>query len=77
LNAIRNLQRVCDENLRGRYDIEIVDLLDRPALAIADPVVAVPTVVRMTPAPVRCLVADLSNSGRVLSGLGIEPRDAR
>lgn len=77
LNAIRNLRRVCEENLPGQYDIEVVDLLDRPALAIADQVVAVPTVVRMKPAPIRRVVGDLSDNGRVLHGLRIEPRDAR
>jgi len=76
LNAIRNLRRMCEENLSGRYAIEIVDLREQPARAIADQVVSLPTVVRMTPAPVRRVVWDLSNNGRVLSGLRIEPRDA-
>jgi circadian clock protein KaiB len=72
LNAFANLMRVCEENLSGRHEIRVVDLLEEPALAIADQVVAVPTVVRRTPAPVRRVVGDLSDTDRVLHGLHIE-----
>jgi circadian clock protein KaiB len=77
LKAFANLTRMCEATLRGRYEIEVVDLLDRPELAIADQILALPTVVRMTPMPVRRVIGDLSDTGRVLAGLGIERRHAR
>jgi circadian clock protein KaiB len=73
LRAIENLRRVCEEHLAGRYRIEIVDLLENPRLAAEDQILAVPTVVRRLPTPTRKIVGDLSDNGRLLAGLQIQP----
>jgi circadian clock protein KaiB len=73
LVAISNLKNICEEHLRGKYRIEVVDLLSRPKLAIGDQIVAVPTLVRRLPPPVRKIVGDLSDSERVLIGLDVKP----
>jgi circadian clock protein KaiB len=75
LRAIENLQRACEEHLAGHYRIEIVDLLENPRLAADDQILAVPTVVRKLPAPMRKLVGDLSDTERLL--VGLELRAAR
>ncbi len=69
LRAIENLRRVCEEYLAGRYRIELVDLLENPRLAADDQILAVPTVVRRLPSPIRKLVGDLSDTERLLVGL--------
>jgi len=69
VRAIENLRRACEEHLAGRYTIEIVDLLEDPGRAADDQILAVPTVVRRLPAPIRKLVGDLSDSERLLVGL--------
>jgi circadian clock protein KaiB len=69
LAAIRNLKKVCDEHLAGRYEIEIVDLLKNPRLAKDDQIVAIPTLVRKLPDPVRKIIGDLSDTERALVGL--------
>ncbi len=76
LAALVNLKRVCEEYLSGMYGIEVVDLCDEPASAVDDQVVAVPTVIRTSPAPVRRVIGDLSNVARVLQGLQIVPKNA-
>lgn len=72
LNAFVNLRNLCEEHLAGRYEIEIVDLVEHPGLAQVDDVLAVPTLVRNTPPPMRKLTGDLSNTARVLGQLGLE-----
>ena len=67
--ALHNLQRLCEQHLPGRYKIEIVDLRGNPALARIDQIVAVPTLVRRLPAPIRKIVGDLSSDERTLVGL--------
>jgi circadian clock protein KaiB len=74
VTAFQNLQRICDEHLAGRYHIEIIDLLETPTLAKGDQIVAVPTLVRRLPEPVRKIIGDLSNTERVLVGLDIRER---
>jgi circadian clock protein KaiB len=69
LRAIENLRRACEKHLAGRYTIEIVDLLKNPRRAADDQILAVPTVVRRFPAPIRKLVGDLSDDDRLLLGL--------
>jgi circadian clock protein KaiB len=69
LAAIKNLKRVCEEHLPGRYDIEIVDLLKNPRLAKDDQIVAIPTLVRKLPVPLRKIIGDLSDTERTLVGL--------
>jgi circadian clock protein KaiB len=73
LAAIANLKRICEAHLAGRYAIEVVDLSDNPELAARDQIVAVPTLVRRLPEPLRRIIGDLSKTERVLVGLDIEP----
>jgi circadian clock protein KaiB len=68
-----NLRRVCEEHLAGRYSIEVVDLMEHPTLAQGDQILAVPTLVRKLPTPVRRIIGDLSNTERVLVGLDLKP----
>jgi circadian clock protein KaiB len=71
--AFDNLKRVCEEHLAGRYTIEVVDLLVNPRLAAGDQILAVPTLVRKFPEPIRKIIGDLSNEERVLVGLDVQP----
>ncbi len=72
--AFANLQKICDEHLSGRYRIEVVDLLENPQLGRGDQILALPTLVRRLPAPIKKIIGDLSNTERVLVGLDIRPR---
>ncbi len=72
--ALENLKRICEEHLAGQYRIEVVDLLQNPQLARGDQILAVPTLVRKLPEPVRKIIGDLSNTERVLVGLDLRPR---
>jgi circadian clock protein KaiB len=74
LTAFANLKRICDEHLSGNYQIEVVDLLKNPQLAKGDQILALPTLVRKLPEPVRKIIGDLSNTERVLVGLDLRPR---
>ncbi len=76
LAAIINLKRICEEHLAGRYNIEIVDLLVTPQLAAGDQIVALPTLVRHLPPPLKRIIGNLSDVERVLVGLDIRTRDA-
>jgi circadian clock protein KaiB len=76
LAAIANLKSMCEEHLAGRYRIEVVDLLVTPQLAAGDQIVALPTLVRRLPPPLKRVIGDLSNTERVLVGLDIVPRAA-
>ena len=76
LAAFENLKRICEEHLKGRYHIEIIDLLENPRLAQGDQILAIPTLVRRLPEPVRKIIGDLSNEERVLVGLDIRSRAA-
>ncbi len=69
--AFRNLKRICEEHLPGSYRLEVVDLLQNPHLAQGDQILAVPTLVRKLPPPLRRLIGDLSNTERVLVGLDL------
>ena len=69
LKAFANLRKLCEEHLAGRYEIEIVDLVELPLLARSDDIVAIPTLVRSLPAPMRKIIGDLSNTDRVLLSL--------
>jgi circadian clock protein KaiB len=71
--AIANLKKICDEHLPGRYQIEIVDLMKDPALAMRHQIVAIPTLIRQLPEPLKRIIGDLSNTERVLVGLDIRP----
>jgi len=71
--AFANLRRICEEHLAGKYNIEIIDLLENPTLARGDQILAVPTLVRKLPTPIRKIIGDLSNTERVLVGLDLRP----
>ncbi len=71
--ALANLRKICEEHLAGHYDIEVIDLLVNPRLAAGDQILAVPTLVRKLPEPIKKIIGDLSNEERVLVGLDIKP----
>ncbi|MEI7557178.1 circadian clock KaiB family protein [Candidatus Chlorohelix sp.] len=73
LTAFANLKKICEEYLNGEYHLEIIDLLEKPQLAVGDKIVATPTLVRNLPEPVRKIIGDLSNTERVLVGLNLIP----
>jgi circadian clock protein KaiB len=73
LTALANLKRLCEEHLPGRYHIEVVDLLQTPQLAAGDQIVAIPTLVRKLPAPMKKIIGDFSNHERALVGLDLRP----
>jgi circadian clock protein KaiB len=73
IEAFANLKRICEEHLQGRYRIEVVDLLVNPTLARGDQILAVPTLVRQLPPPVKKIIGDFSNAERVLVGLNLRP----
>jgi circadian clock protein KaiB len=73
LAAFSNLKKLCEEHMAGQYHIEVVDLLRQPQLAHGDQILAVPTLVRKLPEPVRKIIGDLSNTERVLVGLDLRP----
>jgi len=74
VRAIENMKAICEEYLQGRYDLEIIDVYKQPSLAKGEQIVAVPTLVKRVPLPLRRLVGDLSQKDRVLLGLDIVPR---
>lgn len=71
--ALKNLQKYCEEHLKGQYKIEVIDLLEQPQLAAGDQIFAIPTLVRKVPVPIRKIIGDLSNEEKVLVGLNIRP----
>jgi circadian clock protein KaiB len=73
IRAFANLKRICEEHLAGHYHIEMVDLLQNPQLARGDQILAVPTLVRRLPEPIKKIIGDLSNTERVLVGLDFRP----
>jgi len=71
VTALGNLKRMCEEHLAGKYRIEVIDLLEHPQLARGDQILAIPTLVRRLPSPIRKIIGDLSNTERVLVGLDL------
>ena len=74
--AFANLQRICETHLAGQYSIEVIDLRETPQLAAGDQILAIPTVVRRLPEPIKKIIGDLSNEERVLVGLDVKPAGA-
>ena len=74
VQAFANLKHICEEHLEGRYNIEVIDLLQNPQLAKGDQILAIPTLVRKLPEPVRKIIGNLSNTERVLVGLDLRPK---
>lgn len=75
VTALANLKSICENYMPGQYEIEIIDLIENPRLAIGDQILAVPTLVRKLPEPMRKIIGDLSNTERVLVGLDVRPID--
>lgn len=73
ITALANLKKYCEEHLKGLYKIEVIDLLIQPQLAAGDQILAVPTLVRKVPVPIRKIIGDLSNEEKVLVGLNVRP----
>jgi circadian clock protein KaiB len=71
--AIANLKKICERHLSGHYEIEIIDLMKDPALAMRHQIVAIPTLIRQLPEPLKRIIGDLSNTEKVLVGLDIRP----
>ncbi|MBK7974778.1 MAG: circadian clock protein KaiB [Deltaproteobacteria bacterium] len=74
--AIRNLRRICEEDLKGQYELEIIDVLERPQLAEDEKILATPTLIKQLPPPLRRIIGDMSNSERVLLGLDLIARSS-
>lgn len=74
VRAFSNLRRICEEHLQGRYSIEVIDLVENPQLGRGDQILALPTLVRRLPTPIKKIIGDLSNTERVLVGLDLRPR---
>ncbi|MCF0052874.1 circadian clock KaiB family protein [Dyadobacter chenwenxiniae] len=73
VTALTNLKKYCEEHLKGKYVIEVIDLLLQPQLAEGDQILAIPTLVKKVPEPIRKIIGDLSNEEKVLVGLNIRP----
>ncbi|TMB73744.1 MAG: circadian clock protein KaiB [Deltaproteobacteria bacterium] len=74
ITALTNLKKICEQHLANQYNIEIIDLVRHPELARKDQILAIPTLVRSLPPPLKKIIGDLSNSEKVLLGLDMEPR---
>jgi circadian clock protein KaiB len=74
VTALANLKRICDEHMHGEYSVEVIDLMENPQLARRDQIVAIPTLVRELPSPLKRIIGDLSNTERVLVGLDVVAR---
>lgn len=73
MTAIANLKKICEDQLQGRYRIEVIDLLEKPQLAKGDQIIAIPTLVRRLPPPVKKIIGNLSRTGSVVVGLDLQP----
>lgn len=74
VNAIANIKKICEEHLQGRYQLDVVDLYQQPQLAQGEQIIALPTLLRKLPSPLRRIIGDLSNTGRVLVGLDLRSK---
>jgi circadian clock protein KaiB len=77
VKAISNLKQYCETHLKGKYVIEVIDLIENPQLGEGDQILAIPTLVRKVPSPIRKIIGDLSNEEKVLVGLNIVPRNVK
>mgnify|MGYP001615367449 CR=1 FL=1 len=74
VNAIRNIKKICEENLQGQYELEVIDLYQQPQLAQGEQIIAIPTLIRKLPPPLRRIIGDMSNTERMLVGLDIREK---
>ncbi len=72
--AIRNIRKICEEHLKGRYELEVIDVYQQPELAREGDLIAAPTLIKQLPIPLRKIIGDMSNTERVLVGLNITPK---
>jgi circadian clock protein KaiB len=75
VRAIKNIRKICDEHLKGRYDLEVIDIYQQPVLAEGEQIIAVPTLVKKLPPPLRRFIGDMSNTERILLGLDFRPKE--
>ena len=75
VNAIANIKKICEENLQGRYQLDVIDLYQQPQLAQGEQIIALPTLIRKLPPPLRRIIGDMSNTERVLVGLDIRKNE--
>jgi circadian clock protein KaiB len=75
MRAIENLKRICEEHLQGRYDLEVIDIYQKPALVIGEAIIAVPTLIKKLPLPLRRIIGDLSDTEHVLFGLDLKAKE--
>jgi circadian clock protein KaiB len=74
LRAINNLKKICEEHLKGRYQLEVIDLYQQPVLALGEQIIAAPTLIKKLPLPLRKVIGDMTNVDRVLVGLDLRPK---
>lgn len=74
VSAIANIKTICEEHLQGRYELEVIDLYQQPQLALGEQIIAIPTLIRKLPPPLRRIIGDLSNTERVLVGLDLRSK---
>lgn len=74
--ATANIKQICEEHLHGRYELEVVDIYQRPSLAAGERIIAIPTLIKKRPSPLRRLIGDLSNTDHVLLGLDLRPKES-
>jgi circadian clock protein KaiB len=74
VSAITNIKKICEENLQGRYELDVIDLYQQPQLAQGEQIIAVPTLIKKLPPPLRRIIGDMSNTERVLVGLDIRSK---
>ena len=75
--AIKNIKKICEEHLNGRYDLEVIDVYQKPVLAKGEQIIAAPTLIKKVPHPLRRFIGDLSDSERILLGLDLRPKRER
>ena len=75
--AIKNIKKICEEHLNGRYDLEVIDVYQKPVLAKGEQIIAAPTLIKRLPLPLRRFIGDLSDSDRILLGLDLRPKEQR
>jgi circadian clock protein KaiB len=75
IKAVMNIKKICEEHLKGRYDLEVVDIYQQPVLAKGEQIIAAPTLIRKLPLPLRKLIGDMSDTERILVGLDLRPKE--
>jgi len=74
INAIENIRKICEENLQGRYELEVIDIYQQPQYAKQEQILAAPTLIKKLPLPLRKFIGDMSNKEKILIGLNIVPK---